>query len=130
MALARWQMQEELAMLNPIKRAALMAAALAVSAFAAHAGGVATAANGMTLYTFDKDSAGTSTCYDACAANWPPYLAVAGATMGEGWTQVARSDGTMQWAFGGKPTYLYSADAAKGDMNGDGARYVWHVIRQ
>ncbi|MDP4032528.1 MAG: hypothetical protein Q8P60_06720 [Pseudorhodobacter sp.] len=117
-------------MLNPIKRTALMAAALVLSTFAAYAGGVATDANGMTLYTFDKDSAGSSTCYDTCAANWPPFLAVAGATMGEGWTQVQRTDGTMQWAFGGKPAYLFVGDAQKGDMSGDGKSGVWHVIKQ
>ena len=29
--------------------------------------------NGMTLYTFDKDEAGKSNCYDQCAVNWPPF---------------------------------------------------------
>jgi len=114
----------------PIRRLTLVVVALVLSTFAAHAEGVATDANGMTLYTFDKDTAGTSTCYDACAANWPPYLVQEGATMGEGWTQVQRTDGTMQWAVGGKPVYLYSGDAAKGDMNGDGAANVWHVVMQ
>jgi predicted lipoprotein with Yx(FWY)xxD motif len=27
---------------------------------------------GMTLYVFDSDDPGASTCYDDCAANWPP----------------------------------------------------------
>ncbi|MGN6305865.1 MAG: hypothetical protein ACTHNH_13670, partial [Mesorhizobium sp.] len=31
-----------------------------------------TDANGMTLYTYDKDEAGKSNCYDKCATNWPP----------------------------------------------------------
>jgi predicted lipoprotein with Yx(FWY)xxD motif len=29
-------------------------------------------ADGMPLYTFDKDIAGKSSCYDKCAALWPP----------------------------------------------------------
>src|ERR1700739_4763761 len=29
--------------------------------------------NGMTLYTYAKDSNGTSTCYAQCAVAWPPY---------------------------------------------------------
>ncbi|MFN3282391.1 MAG: hypothetical protein ACK40I_12100 [Tabrizicola sp.] len=33
----------------------------------------------MTLYTFDQDKYGISTCYDARAANWPPLLAQASA---------------------------------------------------
>ena len=41
------------------------------------AGEILTDANGMTLYTFDKDTAGTSNCYDECAANWPPLIAAA-----------------------------------------------------
>src|SRR5258706_7110801 len=28
---------------------------------------------GMTLYTFDKDTAGVSTCYGGCAQIWPAY---------------------------------------------------------
>lgn len=31
-----------------------------------------TDANGMTLYTYDKDETGKSNCYDKCATNWPP----------------------------------------------------------
>ncbi|MDE2001873.1 MAG: hypothetical protein KGI60_04910, partial [Patescibacteria group bacterium] len=29
--------------------------------------------NGMTLYTYAKDSAGVSNCSGVCAVNWPPY---------------------------------------------------------
>ena len=43
------------------------------------AGEILTDAKGMTLYTFDKDTAGTSNCYDKCAVNWPPLIAAAGA---------------------------------------------------
>ena len=41
-------------------------------------GAVLTDAKGMTLYTFDADKDGASTCYDACATNWPPLLAAEG----------------------------------------------------
>ena len=30
---------------------------------------------GMTLYTFDKDTSGKSTCNGPCAQNWPPLPA-------------------------------------------------------
>ena len=44
-----------------------------------------TAKNGRTLYVFDRDTGGVPTCYDACAKQWPPYLAKEGQKMGEGW---------------------------------------------
>jgi predicted lipoprotein with Yx(FWY)xxD motif len=91
------------------------------------AGEILTDANGMTLYTFDKDTAGTSNCYDECAANWPPLIAAAGATPDEEYTLVERKDGTMQWAYDGKPLYLWKKDAKPGDMTGDGVNDVWHV---
>lgn len=30
---------------------------------------------GRTLYRFSRDTPGTSSCYDQCAAAWPPLLA-------------------------------------------------------
>ena len=42
-------------------------------------GKVLTNASGMTLYVFDKDSAGKSACNGPCAGNWPPLMAAAGA---------------------------------------------------
>ncbi len=114
-------------MLILMKRAGLLTAGLILSAAAASA--METAENGMTLYTFDNDAGGMSACYDDCAANWPPYLGEAGATMAEeGWTLVERTDATMQWAYDGKPVYFFAGDAAAGDMNGDGVGGVWHVI--
>ena len=38
------------------------------------AGTVLTTANGMTLYTYDKDTVGQSSCYGDCAQYWHPYL--------------------------------------------------------
>lgn len=87
------------------------------------------AANGMTLYTFDKDAAGVSNCYDSCAESWPPYLAEAGAAPGEGFTQVARNDGTSQWAKNGAPLYFWVGDTAPGDTTGDGVGGVWHIAK-
>jgi predicted lipoprotein with Yx(FWY)xxD motif len=83
----------------------------------------------MTLYTFDKDTAGVSNCYDACAANWPPVLAEAGTTLANGYSQIARKDGTMQIAYKGQPLYLWVNDTAPGEMTGDGVKDVWHVAR-
>lgn len=84
----------------------------------------------MTLYTFDKDADGKSACNDDCAKNWPPNLGKAGEAKDSDWTLIERTDGTMQWAYKGKPTYLYHEDMQAGDMKGDGKGGVWHVIAQ
>ena len=67
-------------------------------------------ASGMTLYTFDKDGAGASNCYDACAALWPPFTADAMGKPAGDWTIVVRKDGARMWAYEGKPLYTYSKD--------------------
>lgn len=108
-------------------------AAIAASLFLAapvQAAGMLTAANGMTLYVFDKDMGGKPTCTGACAKMWPPYMAKKGAKMKAGWTEVARADGKMQWAYDGKPVYFYASDKKKGDKMGDGVGGVWHVVME
>ena len=115
----------------------LLAAALAVPVLAlAQAptkteGGVITNAAGMTLYTFDKDAAGSgkSACNGPCAANWPPLLAAADAKPSGDYTIVTRDDGGRQWALKGKPPYRWVKDQKPGDRTGDGVNNVWHVAK-
>ncbi len=108
-------------------RYALVFATLLLSACGARAAGTLTSPDGMTLYIFDQDKDGMSSCYGDCAVAWPPYLGKEGDKMEEGWTLVKRTDGTMQWAYDGKPVYFYKDDKKKGDMTGDGKGGVWHV---
>ena len=92
--------------------------------------GVLVGANGMTLYTFDRDTApGKSACNGPCAANWPPLMAPAGATASGDWSIVTRDDGSKQWAYKGKPVYYWAKDQKPGDRSGDGFNNVWHVAR-
>lgn len=86
-------------------------------------------AKGMTLYTFDKDAMGKSMCNDACADNWPPLAASAGAAESDDWTLVERADGSWQWAYQGRPLYRFKQDKKVGDRLGDGKMDVWHVAR-
>ena len=87
-------------------------------------------ANGMTLYTYDRDAApGKSACNGPCAANWPPLLAAAGAADMGDWTLITRDDGAKQWAYKGKPLYFWSKDQKAGDRSGDGVMNVWHVAK-
>jgi len=88
---------------------------------------VLTNASGMTLYTFDKDTAGVSNCYDQCATNWPPALADAGAVADGEFTLVDRKDGSKMWAHEGQPLYLWKNDTKAGDVTGDGVGGVWHT---
>jgi predicted lipoprotein with Yx(FWY)xxD motif len=83
----------------------------------------------MTLYTFDKDPEGRSVCNGPCAANWPPLIAAAGDKDVAGFTKVKRDDGTMQWAYKGKPLYFWVKDQKPGDKTGDGFNHVWRVVR-
>ncbi|WBY04084.1 hypothetical protein PE066_00465 [Ramlibacter tataouinensis] len=87
--------------------------------------------NGMTLYTFDRDTAGSgkSACNGPCATNWPPLMAQAGAMNAGNWTVVTRDDGSKQWAYKGKPVYYWTKDTKAGDRTGEGFNNVWHVAR-
>jgi predicted lipoprotein with Yx(FWY)xxD motif len=82
-------------------------------------GNIYTDAMGMTLYTFDKDKAGKSNCYDDCAVNCPFLKADADAKASGEWTVVDRTDGTKMWAYEGKPPYTYAKDKKAGDMTGE-----------
>jgi predicted lipoprotein with Yx(FWY)xxD motif len=89
--------------------------------------------NGMTLYTYAKDSTGTSTCYAQCAQSWPPYVVPAGMQLnietgvdGQSGT-IVRADGTTQVTYNGMPLYFYAGDTASGDTNGQGIGGVWAV---
>ena len=71
--------------------------ALAVSS--TDLGDIITDAEGATLYIFTPDEQGDPTCFDDCAANWPPLTAEVAA--GEGLDAsllgtADRGDGTMQ----------------------------------
>ncbi len=86
---------------------------------------------GMSLYTFDKDPADASgsVCNGPCATNWPPLAAAAGATAHGDWKPVTRDDGSRQWAYKGKPVYLWIKDQKPGDRSGDGVNNVWRLAR-
>ena len=91
--------------------------------------GVVTTSGGMTLYTFDKDAGGKSTCNGACAANWPPLPVSPDAKAAGDYTIITRDDGSKQWALKGKPLYTWAKDQKPGDKTGDGFNKVWQVAR-
>ena len=94
-------------------------------------GGVFVNTAGMTLYTFDRDATGSgkSVCNEKCAVLWPPLKADAGDQPSGDWSVVTRDDGSKQWAYKGKPLYLWSKDQKPGDKTGDGFSKVWSLAR-
>jgi len=125
--------------LAPLAAAALLAACssmhmpmMSSASPARTADGVFVGPNGMTLYTFDKDTMGSgkSVCNGQCATNWPPLMANASDTSSGDWTVVVRDDGTRQWAYRGHPVYYWVKDTKPGDRTGDGfANNTWHLAR-
>lgn len=115
---------------------ATLFAALLQAAFVAHANptiesnGVLTNREGRTLYTFDKDSSGTSVCKGGCLAAWPAFTVANASLAGGDFSIIARDDGVQQWTFQGKPLYFFAGDANAGDINGDNQGGVWHVVRK
>jgi predicted lipoprotein with Yx(FWY)xxD motif len=93
--------------------------------------GLLSGANGMTLYTFDKDAAGNgkSVCNGPCATNWPPLMATDADKAQGDYSIVTRDDGKKQWAFQGKPLYFWIKDGKPGDATGDGVMSIWHVVK-
>jgi predicted lipoprotein with Yx(FWY)xxD motif len=110
---------------------ALSATAWAAGAPVKAANGVLVGANDMTLYTFDKDAAGSgkSVCNGPCAANWPPLAAGANAAPAGDYSVITRDDGAKQWAFKGKPLYFWAKDQKPGDKTSEGFNGVWQSAK-
>lgn len=118
-------------------RKSALALALSTVALAAYCApatavdGVLAGPNGMTLYTFDKDVAGSakSACNGPCAANWPPLMAADTDKASGDFSIITRDDGKKQWALKGKPLYFWSKDSKPGDKTGDGFNKVWQTAK-
>jgi predicted lipoprotein with Yx(FWY)xxD motif len=92
-------------------------------------GTVLASPKGMTIYTYDKDQPGMSSCTGKCAGHWPPIKATASDKPTGDFTVIKRPDDTLQWAYKGKPVYAYDDDKKAGDVNGDGMMGAWHVVK-
>jgi predicted lipoprotein with Yx(FWY)xxD motif len=110
---------------------AFPSALLAADAPAKKAGDIWANPGGMTLYTFDKDAAGSgkSVCNGTCANVWPALSAPADAKPSGDWTVVTRDDGSKQWAYKGRPLYTFAKDQKAGDKAGEGVGGVWHTAK-
>ena len=95
------------------------------------AGPILVNAEGMTLYAFLNDTEGESTCTGDCLANWPA------AVIGEHdtsvldpalWSTVENPEAGAMLKIGDWPLYTFAADAAPGDVNGQGVGEVWYAV--
>ena len=84
--------------------------------------------DGHSLYVYERDPAGSSVCTGQCASKWPPVAAPQDAHRIGDWIPIRRPDGTLQWAYKGKPVYTFSGDTAAGQTNGAGQGGVWRLL--
>ena len=86
---------------------------------------------GMTLYTFDRDTSGNkSTCDGKCTERWKPLTAEKDAEAKGDFTVITRTDGSKMWAYRYRPLYTFQSDRAPGDVNGIyDTTNLWHVAR-
>lgn len=107
--------------------------AVAVRVASSSAGQILTDAQGRTLYMFDPDKQGASTCYEQCAASWPPLMVTGKPAGGDGVDAsllgvTTRKDGTQQVTYNKWPLYYFAPDKQPGDINGQGVKDVWWVV--
>ena len=60
------------------------------------------------------------------------FVAIAATAAAKGvgdYSVVPRGDGRKQWAYKGKPLYLWTKDREPGDRAGDGVDNLWRVAR-
>jgi len=118
--------------MKPVARLSTLLAALLLAG-AAHADtvakkdGILVNSAGMTVYTFDKDTAGASACNGPCSENWPAVTP--SANVAAPYSVITREDGAKQLAYNGKPLYLFKKDSKPGDRNGDNFKDIWHVVK-
>jgi len=95
-------------------------------------GTILTTFDGFTLYTFDSDTAGASSCTGSCQNTWPPLVITGAPSAGAGVSgtlgTIKRDDGSTQVTLDGKPLYMNSSDSGPGATNGDGIGGLWHVV--
>jgi predicted lipoprotein with Yx(FWY)xxD motif len=92
--------------------------------------------SGRTLYLFEKDKTGHSSCTGACASYWPPLLTTGKPHAGTGVKQTLlgttkRANGKLQVTYRGHPLYRFALDKKAGQTKGEGLNNFgaeWYVV--
>ena len=88
----------------------------------------------LTVYLFEADNGGASSCSGECASVWPAvsgHPQASGQAVASHLGTVTRADGTTQVTYNGHPLYLYSRDKDDGDAYGQGIKSFgasWYVL--
>ena len=93
-------------------------------------------ARGRTLYLFEKDRNGVSSCSAACLAYWPALTSIGAPRAGNGVHQsllkLARAhNGARQVTYAGHPLYTFVGDKRAGQTTGEGLRNFgaeWYAL--
>lgn len=112
------------------------ASAATISVASSKLGQILVGGSGRTVYRFEADKGTTSSCYNACAKEWPPVLTSGQPLAGPGATAAllgttARNDGTVEVTYAGHPLYYFVADTQASDTNGQGVNDsggLWFVL--
>jgi predicted lipoprotein with Yx(FWY)xxD motif len=91
---------------------------------------------GITLYDFVVDKHGTSACYGACAALWPPLITKGKPHAGPGVRAsllgtTKRKDGKLEVTYNHHPLYYFVTDRKPGQTTGQGVNQFggpWWVL--
>jgi predicted lipoprotein with Yx(FWY)xxD motif len=80
---------------------------------------------GHSLYLFQKEKRGTSSCYGTCATYWPPLIVSGKPRAGAGAKasllgRTKRKDGRWQVTYNRHPLYTFFEDMKRGQTNGEG----------
>ena len=90
-------------------------------------------ADGHTLYEYQPDPTGKSTCTGGCATAWPPLtantptVAVGTGLVASLFTLASGDSGVKVVAVNGHALYRFAGDKNPGDVAGQGFGGVWHV---
>ena len=88
----------------------------------------------LTVYLFEGDKTGASSCSGACAAAWPPVSGkpqATGAAASSDLATITRANGTTQVTYIGHALYYFVKDGDAGDAYGQGVKAFgaqWYVL--
>ena len=92
-------------------------------------GHVLASANGLTVYVARQENESQIVeCNEDCLKTWTPVTAPWAAADYGDFSVHSRTDGVYQWAYKGKPLFVYSGDSETGDLNGHNVDGIWNAV--
>ena len=118
------------------RAAAATQSSTTVSTATSKLGRILADSRGRTLYLFENDKRGHSSCAGACATYWPPLLTRGKPTAARAAKQALlgttrRADGTTQVTYAGHPLYRFVQDTKPGQTTGQDLHDFgagWYVL--